>query len=299
MIKDADFYLGVLKAKFQQIDPKEYYLSYSGGKDSHLLYWFLKEWLPKHDPEMAAEGFFDIPIVAVNTRMEHPEILQRMRDNSDVVLLSEMKPKEIKEKYGIPVFTKSHDGIIGRYQRGSRRPYIMMYINGTKNGGKTMYKLNKQARELLLADKLPKVDNKCCDILKKRPMMKYYKETGLRPILGVRASESLVRKSSYTSCFSGSGKKLKFHPLWNISDQIFDLIYQTYQIETPEIYKILNQTGCIGCPYGCNSKRCETIDELKTLKKGRFNFTVDYFKEAYDILGIDYKSIGEEIDKKE
>lgn len=37
-----DFYLYDLSTKFQKINPDEYYLSYSGGKDSHFLYWFIK-----------------------------------------------------------------------------------------------------------------------------------------------------------------------------------------------------------------------------------------------------------------
>ena len=41
---NVDFYLEDLKTKFNKINPKEYYLSYSGGKDSHLLYWFIKEY---------------------------------------------------------------------------------------------------------------------------------------------------------------------------------------------------------------------------------------------------------------
>jgi 3'-phosphoadenosine 5'-phosphosulfate sulfotransferase (PAPS reductase)/FAD synthetase len=47
----------------------EYYLSYSGGRDSHFLLWFIKEYL--HNDT--------IPIVAVNTRMEHSEILERIK----------------------------------------------------------------------------------------------------------------------------------------------------------------------------------------------------------------------------
>ena len=40
---NAEFYLYDLETKFKKINPEEYYLSYSGGKDSHLLYWFIKE----------------------------------------------------------------------------------------------------------------------------------------------------------------------------------------------------------------------------------------------------------------
>ena len=35
---NVDFYLEDLKSKFNKIDFNKYYLSYSGGKDSHFLY---------------------------------------------------------------------------------------------------------------------------------------------------------------------------------------------------------------------------------------------------------------------
>ena len=68
MYDEVDFYLEDLKSKFTKINYNDYYLSYSGGRDSHLLYWFIKEYLKDTK----------IKIVSVNTRMEHPEILRRM-----------------------------------------------------------------------------------------------------------------------------------------------------------------------------------------------------------------------------
>lgn len=47
---EVDFYLKDLESKFKKIDKSKYYLSYSGGKDSHFLYWFIKEYL--HDDEI-------------------------------------------------------------------------------------------------------------------------------------------------------------------------------------------------------------------------------------------------------
>ena len=45
MIDEVDFYLIDLKSRFDKIKPNTYYLSYSGGKDSHFLYWFIKDYL--------------------------------------------------------------------------------------------------------------------------------------------------------------------------------------------------------------------------------------------------------------
>ena len=51
---ESNLYLLDLESKFKKINPKEYYLSYSGGKDSHLLYWFIKEWLHDTDIEIVS-----------------------------------------------------------------------------------------------------------------------------------------------------------------------------------------------------------------------------------------------------
>ena len=110
-MNDVDFYLYDLKTKFDKINPEEYYLSYSGGKDSHLLYWFIKEYL--HDDK--------ITIVGDNTFMEHPEIRDRIYKYSDIVLSPTMKPTEVKEKYGIPCFSKEQDYYIYYYQNSLRK----------------------------------------------------------------------------------------------------------------------------------------------------------------------------------
>lgn len=281
---EVDFYLEDLKSKFTKINPNEYYLSYSGGRDSHLLYWFLKTWLEKNDYDMWLR-YKNIKIVSSNTRMEHPEILRRMIDLSDVVVLSELKPFEIKEKYGIPCFSKMQDEMIRRYQTGHRTPSVMQYINGSKNGGVTMFKLNNKAKKLLLNDELHKVSPKCCDYLKKKPLLKYGKENNLKPILGVRGGESLLRKSQYKSCFT---KNRKFTPLWDLEENLFLKIYKKYNIPSPKIYESISQTGCMGCPYG--SHYGNTKIELDLLPKNKRNYIIKYFKESYDVLGIEYQT---------
>lgn len=106
----VEFYLKDLASRFPK-DRENYYLSYSGGRDSHFLYWFIKEYL--HDDK--------IEIVGINTYMEHPQILKRMRENCDVLLYPKMKPFEIKEKYGIPCFSKEQDFYIYYYQNALRK----------------------------------------------------------------------------------------------------------------------------------------------------------------------------------
>ena len=274
---DIDFYLIDLKSRFDKIKPNTYYLSYSGGKDSHFLYWFIKEYLKRDD----------IKIVGINTYMEHHQIRDRILKNSDIVLYPKMKPMEIKAKYGSPCFSKIQDDFIDRYQRGCRSKSLMERIGSRKFIGKdgeihkSSLSLNELARTLLLSGKLHRVSPKCCYYLKKKTAHDFEKETGLKAILGVRSGEGALRKTQYKSCFT---KDMKFTPIHDLSDELLKAIYEKYNIEIPDVYKYVERTGCMGCPYG--SYRGDTKKELDLLNDNQRKFVIEYFKESYQVLGI-------------
>lgn len=278
-MNEEEWYLVDLKSRFDKIKPNTYYLSYSGGKDSHFLYWFIKEYLKRDD----------IKIVGINTYMEHHEIRDRILKNSDIVLYPEMKPMEVKKKYGSPCFSKIQDDFINRYQKGSRSKSLMDRIQARtfigKDGKihKSSFSLNATARELLLSGKLHRVSPMCCKILKKNTAHKFEKETGLKAILGVRGDEGALRKSQYKSCFT---KDMKFTPLWDLSNELMEKIITKYNIEVPKVYQYIERTGCMGCPYG--SYKGDTKKELDLISDSQRRFVIEYFKESYDVLGIDY-----------
>lgn len=275
-MSEEEFYLIDLKSKFDKIKPNTYYLSYSGGKDSHFLYWFIKEYLKRND----------IKIVGINTYMEHHEIRDRIFKNSDIVLYPKLKPMEIKEKYGIPCFSKEQDFYIYYYQNAIRKgkkpsKTIQEKIDGTYRTG---FCLSKKAREYVLSGKTHKITHLCCHYLKKEPARQFEKETGLKPILGIRNSESAMRKQQYKSCFTNNGK---FIPLHDLSDELLDKIYKKYNIETPQVYKYICRTGCMGCPYG--SYKHDTEKELALINETQRKFVCEYFNESYEVLGIEMK----------
>lgn len=274
MVDEVEFYLVDLKSRFDKIKPNTYYLSYSGGKDSHFLYWFIKEYLKRDD----------IKIVGINTYMEHHEILQRILKNSDVVLYPKMKPFEIKEKYGIPCFSKEQDFYIYYYQNAIRKgkqpsKTIQQKIDGTYNKG--FSGISKKAREYVKSGQAHKITHLCCHYLKKEPARRFEKETGLKPILGIRSNESVMRKQQYKSCFT---KDKKFTPIHDLSDELLDKIYKKYNIEIPKVYEHICRTGCMGCPYG--SYKHDTEKELELINDNQRKFVCEYFKESYKILNI-------------
>ena len=273
-MEEIEFYLADLKSRFDKIKPNAYYLSYSGGKDSHFLYWFIKEYLKRDD----------IKIVGINTYMEHHEILQRILKNSDIVLIPKMKPMEIKEKYGIPCFSKEQDYYIYYYQNAIRKgkepaKTIKQKIDGTYTKG--FSGISKKAREYVKSGNAHKITHLCCYYLKKKPAHDFEKETGLKAILGIRGGESALRKQQYKSCFT---KDKKFTPIHDLSDELLDKIIKKYNIEVPEIYNHICRTGCMGCPYG--SYKHDTEKELALINGNQKKFVCELFKESYKVLGI-------------
>lgn len=280
---EVDFYLEDLKSKFRKLKNvggyDKYYLSYSGGKDSHLLYWFIKEY---SYPE-----FKDIKIVGINTYMEHHEIRDRIMKNSDIVLFPTMKPMEIKEKYGIPCFSKEQDFYIYYYQNALRKGKqpsrtIQEKIDGTYKKG--FSGISKKAREYVKSGNAHKITHLCCHYLKKEPARKFEKESGLKPILGIRGGESNLRKRQYRTCFT---KDKKFTPIHDLSDELLEKIIKKYDIEVPKVYEHIERTGCMGCPYG--SYKHDTEKELELINDNQRKFVCEYFKESYEVLGIEVK----------
>lgn len=218
--------------------------------------------------------------------MEHPQILKRIRENADIILYPELKPFEIKERFGSPCFNKHTDDFIDRYQKGSRSKSTIDIIYGTK---KSMFNISKKARDYLLNGEAHRISPKCCKYLKKETAKKYEKKTNKHPIIAVRGSESLNRKARYKTCFSKNGY---FHPLYDLNDEMLHAIEEKYGIEVPEIYDHITRTGCMGCPYG--HYKGDTEKELRLVNKNQRKFLGEYFKESYEVLGIDIGKIKQE-----
>lgn len=264
--------IGKLRMRFaNKIQSEDYYLSYSGGKDSHLLLWFIKDYL--HDTQ--------IEIVSVNTFREHNDIRKRLYENCDIVLTPTMKMSEINAQYGMPCFTKTQDEHIHRYNKGLRSKSLMERVARIprENGYISSFALNKIASELLLNDNLHKVSCKCCDFTKKQPLKNYEQKTHRCAILGVRSAESLQRKAKYKTCLSKNGK---FSPIYDFTDCMVDVLYRLYDIEIPSIYYFVDRTGCIGCPYG---KKNSVLEGLGQATVAQVKYALDSFGESYKVKG--------------
>jgi 3'-phosphoadenosine 5'-phosphosulfate sulfotransferase (PAPS reductase)/FAD synthetase len=273
----SEFYLEDLKSKFMKINPSDYYLAYSGGRDSHFLYWFIKEYL-KDDR---------IEIVSMNTGLEHAEIANRMKANADRILRPTKSYNEIKENYGIPCFSKQQDKYIYGYRQQIAKgiPITKTYRECVELiGQKGLYAISQKAHDWLFSGDLHKVSHLCCYYMKKQPANNYAKESNKKPIMGIMAEESRLRKMHIASCFN---QKKYFYPIFDLSNEIQSKIEEKYGIEVPDIYRYVSQTGCVGCPYGITHG--ETIKELSLCTPQQRKFVLDYFKESYEVRGLFYQ----------
>lgn len=294
-MNEVEFYLEDLKSKFSKINPSDYYLAYSGGRDSHFLLWFIREYL--HETR--------IPIVFSNTGMEIPEIRSRGLENADIVLKPALKHSEIKEKYGIPLNSKTTDEWIYRYQTrkangekdedmsNTLKHMVLRQVNATPRGRKlgilSRFAVDKKTSDAAINGTLHKVSPYCCKFLKKEPARIYASESGKKPILGLMGTESLTRKAIYKSCFSKNGM---FHPLYDLSELLRNKIEEYYGIPVPSVYKHTTQTGCAGCPYGQHGKNhgfLTTNYELSLCGEGQRKFILDYFAESYAFKGYTFQ----------
>lgn len=186
------------------------YVSFSGGKDSTVLL------------HMAREMYPNIKAVFVDTGLEYPEIREFVKtfDNVDW-LRPKMNFKQVIEKYGYPLISKNVSQAIWEYREnpcGCRGKYFDSNSEYCQKFGNA-YCLEKW---IFLRDSNIPISHKCCSELKKKPVKKYEKETGRKPIVATMASESKARTTSWlhSGCNSFNSKRPISQPMafWTEQD---------------------------------------------------------------------------------
>lgn len=259
------------------------YVSFSGGKDSTVL---------KH---LVDSMYSDVPAVFVNTGLEYPEIQKFVRDvkagkydcfNSDVeIIRPEMRFDEVIKKYGYPVISKEvakkiSDGRSAT-KNGNSNNYAAQQFNGTyvsRNGKTNAYSVEKW--KFLYESDIP-ISHKCCDIMKKKPTMKFEKESGRKPFIGTMASESILRRSNWMKhgCNAFEKGRPTSQPLsfWTEQDVLEYIV--KYEVPYASVYGQIQEdgqlegqmyidgfheklcttgvdrTGCMFCMFGCHLDR--------------------------------------------
>ena len=257
------------------------YVSFSGGKDSTVL---------KH---IIDEMYDDVPALFVNTGLEYPEIQKFAMSQKNVVTVRpEMRFDEVLKKYGYPVISKDVSQTV-KTARRNKNTYRYKKITGIatdKNGNKSIFNMPQW---YFLLEAPFETSSSCCDVMKKRPIHKYEKETRRKPFIATMASESRNRKTAWmkNGCNAFDAKKPKSQPLSFWTEQDVLLYLKKYNVPYCSVYgdividekvdgeNILegqmnmidylgchtqedklkttgcNRTGCIFCMFGCHLEK--------------------------------------------
>ena len=261
-----DHSLGVIDQYVSRLNG-QVYVGFSGGKDSTVLLDLCRIIKP------------DIKAVFCNTGNEYPDIVRFVRelkatDGYNVeIIYPKLKPREVLKKYGFPLISKevSEKLYYIKYHKESMRARIAMGLEPT-----SFYMLSKKCKASF------DINNACCKKLKKDPFLRYEKESGLHPILGVMASESLLRRTTYIrqggcNVFSNNGGKPKSLPLsiW-MEDDIWAYI-EKRNLKIADIYhKGAKRTGCMFCGYGCQFKDDNRLQMCYDMYPKAYNMFMNY-----------------------
>lgn len=259
------------------------YISFSGGKDSTVLLHLVRSMYP------------DVPAVFVDTGLEYPEIKDFVRtfDNTTIVR-PEISFKQVLDIYGFPVISKK----VARQVRELRNPTPnnkisrKLYLTGITRTGEISrnFKLAKKWRKLI--DAPFDISEKCCDVMKKKPMKKYERETKRKPFIGTMADNSLQRKFSYMQTGCNNFKNGKAMPMsfW-LEKDVWDYIKKK-KLEYCSIYNTgVTNTGCIYCMFGIQMDK--SPNRFQCMKKSHpqlYSYCINKLKigEVLDYIDIKY-----------
>lgn len=304
------------------------YVPYSGGKDSTVLLDILRK------------NFGDrIPAVFSNTKNEFNSIIEQIKyaqvqyKNVQVVI-SDKSIEDVVKTLGYPVVSKKISRMLKDLQnptdknKATRKLYLSEYFldkDGNpkqeidKDGnpvfdkeGNPIYrknsswKLSNKYRYLL--DATFPISHRCCDELKKKPLAKYEKETGRKPIIATLASESKSREESWLKhgCNQFNAKKPKSIPMafWTENDVLQYIkenniriasVYGDVVQDEEGNYKTTGErrTGCVACILGMEFERNDEknrLERLKEIEPKKYNYVINTlgFKEVLDFMGYKY-----------
>ncbi len=278
-----------IQSIMKQYGEENFYVSFSGGKDSVVLSALLDIALPDNK----------IPRVYVNTgidlNMVRDFVFDLSKKDPRVVIVKPQSPiKPMLEKEGYPFKSKHHSHHVERYQRIGMADSIKSYL-GEGNWGPAMT-CPKALKYQFTDDFDLKISDHCCVKMKEEPLQNWGKEHG-RPytLIGIMPDEGGRRTKA--SCLAFSGKKLKaFQPLVAVNKQWENWFIGTFRIEICDIYKPpYNQerTGCKGCPFALHLQ--EELDMLEKYFPAERKQCELIWKPVYD----EYRQIGYRLKKEQ
>ncbi|WP_281512234.1 phosphoadenosine phosphosulfate reductase family protein [Mammaliicoccus vitulinus] len=284
--------LEVIRTVINQYGEENFYIAFSGGKDSMILHNIIDIALPKNK----------IPRVYTNTGIEYSLMVKYVRtlaqnDPRIVIINSGVNIRKMLEEKGYPFKSKEHSLRVEHFNKGNNSNFIKKYMRLTDYTGpyvcpkSLMYQFEERGKY--------NYSNKCCYELKKKPAHKWAKENHKTIVItGLRQEEGGTRKNS-KGCivYNSTGGGIKsFKPLNPITDNFEQWFIQKYNIKLCDLYYppySFQRTGCKGCPYNLNLQH--DLDKMATYLPAERQQCETLWKPIYD----EYRRLNYRLTKNE
>lgn len=286
--------LAKIKSTIAKYGEENFYLSFSGGKDSTVLSALL---------DMACPGN-KIPRVYANTGIEYRLILdfvEREREREHPWELVILKPtkniRQMLEEEGYPFKSKQHAKRVDMFQRNGRTQSIENYLQSEK-ADKTLYRSCPNCLKYQFSDDFRmRISDKCCFFMKEKPIDNWAKENNKKyGIVGVMREEGGRRMGAECLAFKG-GKLWHFQPLVLVTKEWEDWFIEAYNVDICEIYKPpynFNRTGCKGCPFALHlQQELDTLERFSPAERKQCELIWKPVYDEYRRLGYRLRKNGE------
>ena len=255
--------VNVIKDTITKYGEENFYLSFSGGKDSTIVHYLLDQALPGNK----------IPRVFINTGIEYQMIVDFVKglaakDDRFIILQPTQAIKPMLEKYGYPFKSKQHAHNVMVYQHSGIGQSVKRYLGIIESN--TKFRCPKCLEYQFTSEFTLKLSDNCCRKLKKEPIHKWEKASNRHiAITGMRNSEG-GKRASIKGCIltDKQGNVKRFHPLIKVTDTWENwLIERERERESIALCPLYCQpynftrTGCKGCPFSLDLQ-----DQLETME---------------------------------
>lgn len=279
--------LGVIRDTITKYGEDNFYLSFSGGKDSTVVHHLL---------DMAVPGN-KIPRVFCDTGIEYNAIrdfVKGINDDRIIIIRPNKNIREMLQSKGYPFKSKEHSLKLHEWQVGNRNTESIKRYLRTDD---PRFSCPKRLRYQFTDEFKLKVSHFCCIELKKKPFKKWSKENN-RPITitGMMKEEGGQRTSLDCIRFS-NGKIAKFHPLAIVTHDWESWFIKEYNIRLCELYYPpfnFIRTGCKGCPFSL-----DLANQLKTMSECGLEREREQCENIWSPVYAEYRRIGYRLDPDE
>ncbi|MBO7731613.1 MAG: phosphoadenosine phosphosulfate reductase family protein [Methanobrevibacter sp.] len=277
--------INVIRDTIKKYGEENFYISFSGGKDSTILHHLIDMAIPENK----------IPRVFINTGIEYKAIVdfvQSLAENDPrIVMVKPSRPIiKVLEEYGYPFKSKEHSCKLHEWQLGHHAPSIISYRDKERYGCPKILKYQFEEGFNM------NISHFCCHKLKKEPAKKWQKENHKSIVItGMMRAEGGQRNTLSCILTNRSGKVIKFHPLAVIDKEWEDEFIQRNNIQLCSLYYPpfnFKRTGCKGCPFALKlQEQLDIMEELLPTEKAQCEII---WKPVYD----EYRRIGYRLKKE-